>query len=166
MKTQKALTSILAFSWPLKAKPQVTYSLKGEACWGEMLAVRAVEGLAKWQQWRERGAFRVRASITKRQWLMATAQTGDLGKSRKQKRQKVWRLELPVPSSPLRMSCYPFLCLCEGNSSGIQITATNAERAGWKPLCERVENLIHLKTWQVLWNNPLEHVWLTSGEAG
>lgn len=87
-------------------------------------------------------------------------------KAESRKCREVWRLELPVPSSPWRMSCYPLPCLTEGNSSGIQITATNAESAGWKPLCERVKSLIHLKTWQVLWNNPLEHVWLTSREAG
>lgn len=71
-------------------------------------------------------------------------------KAESRKHREVWRLELPVPSSPLRMSCYPLPCLTEGNSSGIQITATNAESAGWKPLCERVKSLIHLKIWQVL----------------
>lgn len=79
---------------------------------------------------------------------------------------EAWRLELPVPSSPLRTSRYPFLCLWERNSSGTQITATTAGTAGWKPLCERVKNLIHLKTWKMLWNNPQWHVWLTGREAG
>lgn len=39
--------------------------------------------------------------------------------------------------------------LTMGNSSGIHVMVTNAEKAGWKPLCERVKNLIHLKTGQV-----------------
>jgi len=81
---------------------------------------------------------------------MATVQTGDLGKSRKQKRQGSLEAKASRAVFPSEDELYPSLCLCEENSSGTQITAANAERAGWKPLCERVKHLIHRKTWQVL----------------
>lgn len=81
-------------------------------------------GSGWWPQWKQ---------VT---WAKAESRNG----------REVWRLDCPVPSSPLMMSCYTFLRPCEGKSSGLQITATNAERAGQKPLCERVKNLIHLKT--------------------
>lgn len=67
---------------------------------------------------------------------------------------------------PFEDELLPLPLLVWGNSPGIQITAANAERAQWKALCERMKRLIHLKTWQILWNNPLEQVWLIGRDAG
>lgn len=83
----------------------------------------------------------------------STVWLSDLDKSRECKRQS---------GLETRASCVSF-CWCDRNSSGTQVTATNAKTAAWKSLCERVKNLIHLKTGEVLWNNTLDHLWLTCG---
>lgn len=98
-------------------------------------------------------------------WQLQSKQAS-WAKAESRKDRQVWRLEFPVPFFPFEDELLPLPMPVWGNSPGIQITAANAERAQWKAPCERTKSLIHLKTWQILWNNPLEQVWLIGRDAG